>query len=226
MFTPDRDRVAVLVDRMAAGDIAAVVPFIAEFGDALARVVRRQLGSYGRHDVLADRAQIDELVQEAALVIFDRAGAWSRDGGAAPWTWAERAIHQRVIEHLGHPSVEFDPVHHEPALHPDRAGGPAPVSAAAGDVDFDDLAARIPEIGLLNEAIDAVGSARDRQVHIQYRVQKVLGDPSPAHTVAGEFGLEPDNVRQIDRRMRVKVHQLIEDDPRYAGLADLGWWAA
>jgi hypothetical protein len=55
-------------------------------------------------------------------------------------------------------------------------------------------------------------------------VQKHLGDPSPAHTVARETGLRPDNVRQIDRRLRVRLQQLAARDATFAPLVGLGWF--
>ncbi len=61
---------------------------------------------------------------------------------------------------------------------------------------------------------------------MQYRIQKSLGDHSPAHTVGAEFGLSPDHVRQIDRRMRVRLSRLIDQDPRFAPLAELRWLVA
>ena len=88
------------------------------------------------------------------------------------------------------------------------------------------LAAAIDEIGLLMEAVDRVGSPRDADVHLEYGVQKHSGDPSPAITVAQIFSLTPASVRQIDRRMRVKLASLAANEARYAALAELAWFAA
>ena len=92
----EKERLSELVRLLAAGEASALVPFLDEFGSRLAGTVRRQLRSLHREDVAADRTQIDALVREAALVILDHVDSWSPDG-APPWTWAERAIRQRVV---------------------------------------------------------------------------------------------------------------------------------
>jgi hypothetical protein len=61
---------------------------------------------------------------------------------------------------------------------------------------------------------------------LEYRIQRALGDPSPAHVVAREFGLTPANVRQIDCRMRKRVAALISSTPRFATLREVRWFAA
>ena len=116
----------------------------------------------------------------------------------------------------------------------DGAAEPADVTAPDlvvlraddGGDELQRLARREPVVALLWTAIGAVASPRDRRVHIQYRLQKGMGDRSPAHTVAAEFGLQPDNVRQIDHRVRRKVRALIERDEVFAPLRDLYWLAA
>jgi DNA-directed RNA polymerase specialized sigma24 family protein len=217
MTETDRARLAELMARFADGDLGALVPFIHTFGGALARVIRRHLSDLGRWDVAGDRHQVDELVQECALELAERAGAWD-PAGALPWVWADRAIRQIIIRYVGHPSVEFDPHRHDEV--------DVTMCEAAIEVKFEDLVRRHPELDLLLQAIAQVGSDRDRAVHLQYRIQKGLGDMSPAHTVGAEFGLAPDHVRQIDRRMRVRLAQLIERDPQYAPLAELRWLVA
>lgn len=243
MVPIDRDEVARLMAQMAAGDPAAVFALITSFGGRLAGVVRRQLFAFGRRDVAADPHDVDYLVQSAALVLFDRAASWSPDG-ALPWTWAERAIRAEIVAYLGHPSVELDPERLDgSARHDASAGAPggggrlaevsgdgsgslsAPRPGAAA-VEFEDLVARLPTVALLDQAIEAVANERDRRVHLEYRIQKRSGDASPAHTVAAEFGLSPENVRQIDSRVRRRLRALVATDPRYADLRDLRWLAA
>jgi hypothetical protein len=68
-----------------------------------------------------------------------------------------------------------------------------------------------------------VGSERDATVHLEYRVQKALGDPSPSHTVADMVGLQAANNRQIDNRMRKKVAELVQLDDRFGPLKELAW---
>jgi hypothetical protein len=221
--TIDRERVAELMRRLADDDLGAIVPFIKEFGGCLAGPVRRTLRGFGRHDVLADRRRVDELVQEAAFVIAGKAAAWSPDG-ALPWTWAERAIRQAVVAELGHPTVELLPERFDTLVTEGAGAGSTPADEA--DVDFSELARRVPELGLLEVAIGVVGTARDQQVHVQYRVQKAMGDPSPAVTVGEQFGLRAEHVRQIDRRMRLRLQALVDGDERYAAIGELRWLVA
>ncbi|NIR35921.1 MAG: hypothetical protein GWN79_05410, partial [Actinobacteria bacterium] len=48
----------------------------------------------------------------------------------------------------------------------------------------------------------------------------------PAVTVAAQFGVQPDNVRQICRRHGRKVWDLVHTDERFTALRDHGWFAA
>jgi hypothetical protein len=230
---PEPPPMAGLMAAMAAGDGGALFAFVAAFGDHLARVVRRHLFELGRREVGHDESSLDFLVQSAALAIFDRAAGWSPEG-APPWVWADRAIRAEVVAFVGHPSVEFDAGAHDAGACTGSVAGQAAISRAAGGdggapsgrEDFDAMAERFLQVALLRDAIARVGSPRDQAVHIQYRIQKRSGDTSPAHTVAAEFGLAPDNVRQIDHRMRRKLRCLIDAEERYDSLRTLGWLAA
>jgi hypothetical protein len=74
--------------------------------------------------------------------------------------------------------------------------------------------------------VRSVGSTRDQDIFIQYRLQKGLGDPSPAHAVAAEFGVSPANVRQIDCRMRRRVAAAVASSPRFESLREVQWFVA
>lgn len=225
MVPTERDEVARLMAQMAAGDPAAVFAFVAAFGGRLAGLVRRQLFSLGRRDVASCRDDVDFLVQSAAFALFDRAPGWSPDG-ALPWVWAERAIRAEVVAYLGHPSVELDPERSPVEATSPNARARSAHPSGRGPGDFDELARRDPTVGLLHEAIAEVANERDRRVHVEYGIQKRSGDASPAHTVAAEFGLSPENVRQIDRRVRRRLQALVATDDRFAGLRTLRWLAA
>ena len=56
---------------MAAGDPAFLFTFTEHFGAALAGHVRRILTEMGRLDVVTDGDEVDGLVQDAALFIYD-----------------------------------------------------------------------------------------------------------------------------------------------------------
>ena len=233
MVPIDRGEVARFMAQMAARDPAALFAFVAAFGSRLAGVVRRQLFAFGRRDVAARSDDVDFLVQSAALVLYDRAASWSPDG-ALPWVWAERAIRAEVVAYLGHPSVELDDERGvtddggaaRRAARAEHPAGRGSVAAGPGPGDFDELAHRDPTVGLLHEAIAEVANERDRRVHVEYRIQKRSGDASPAQTVGTEFGLSPENVRQIDTRVRRRLRALIDADDRYVALRTLRWLAA
>ncbi|MDY7102049.1 MAG: hypothetical protein S0880_12745, partial [Actinomycetota bacterium] len=148
------------------------------------------------------------------------APGWDPDG-ALPWVWGRRALRAAVVSEAGHPSVDLD----DAEAAAECRAGPGAEPVAAAEVSLAELAGRDGRVALLVEAIDLVGSARDAAVHTEFRIQRAAGDPSPSHTVADATRLRPDNVRQIDCRMRRKLRRLVDRDPRYAPLSDLAWLA-
>ncbi|CAN5722272.1 hypothetical protein BH10ACT1_BH10ACT1_29720 [soil metagenome] len=66
-----------------------------------------------------------------------------------------------------------------------------------------------------------MASDRDQVVFLETAIQASMGDRSPAATVARLLGLTPEAVRQQHRRVRLRLQRLAEDDPRFAGLAEL-----
>jgi len=210
--SPNRTELARLMALMAVGDHAALFPFINEFGAELAGTVRRLLVSLNRPDVARNREDVDYLVQSTAFVLFDRSAAWDPQG-ALPWTWAERAIRAEIVRWLGHPAVEWD----------NQTHGTTQVDAVMVTPDLIDLADDHNEVKQLLIALKAIASERDAQVHLEYQVQKALGDRSPANTVGAMFDLSPANVRQVDRRVRQKLSELRANNSAYAVLARLSW---
>jgi hypothetical protein len=211
--TLDPDELAA---RMAAmvDDVAMVVPFVEVYGDRLAGAVSARLRALGRGDLIRDRDEMHSLVWDVALLIQQRAGAW-RPGGALPWTWARLAIDKLVADHIGHARADVDFDTFEPRPVATGPGGSA-------DVDLGDLTH--PVAILLRQALDTIVLRdRDRRVHEQYRQQTGDGDPSPAHTVAAQFGIRAELVRQIDRRTRAKLAALAAGDDKFAPLRDLPW---
>lgn len=221
----ERAHLEQLMAAMAAGDRAAALTLVDDFGHQLATAVRRHLRGLHRDDVAQDRDEVHSLVIDVALLIADRAASWS-PGGALPWTWADRAIRSLVATHVGHARADIDPEQLERAL---RVVEPVPELPAAGE-PLDQLAVlaeRDERIALLREAIaHATTNERDAAVHVEYHVQQCNGDPSPAKTVGALFGLTPANVRQINRRVRARLRHLVEHEPRYAPLRDLPWVGA
>ena len=185
------------MEAMAAGDRMALFEFVDTFRLELASTVRGIVASLHRHDVARRPADIDFLVMSAALVIYDRADGWAADG-ALPWSWAYRPIRAEVVAWLGHPRVELLPDCHDTVR-------PADLTASGSDVDLRKLAEEHEPIRRWLAKLLDVPSERDRAVHTEYQIQKLLGDRSPAHTVADMFNLTPANVRQIDLRVRRRL---------------------
>lgn len=202
---------------LAGGDIAALWALANEFNTELRSVARRRLLAIGRTDLAADEDLLAGLVLDIGFLFIGT--SWSADGGALPWVWAANAINKVVSDTAGHRAISFDA---DIAL---REAPSEPLIGTDSDVDLGQLAERRPIVRLLTDAIREVASDRDRQVHIAYRMQHADGDPSPANTVASEFGLGAANVRQIDKRTRAKLAALASTDPNYAPLEELAWLA-
>jgi len=218
----ERARLREVMAGMAAGDAAMLVAFVDQFGTPLRSLVRRTVFSFGRRDMLVDPADVTDLVTTAALEIFDRAPAWKPDG-APPWVWAERAIRSALAASVGHAHVDLaiDQLDQHPVQLP-----------LSRDLDGDakrvlrHLAQVEPRAGLWWHAVGTITSDRNRRVYFEFELQKALGDRSPAHTVGEMLGLRPANVRQIARRVRVRLADRIKTDAHLAPLRDLRWFAA
>jgi hypothetical protein len=176
--------------------------------------VRDHLADLGVPD--PDREEVDELVLDVCMMLAEVAGAWRADGGASPWQWAWHRVRNLVSAKVGQ---------HADPLDDGILGWEAPPDAPGDEEDLDlvfgRLAAVLPAVALVREGLTAVASARDRQILLEVGVQAVLGDPSPAVTVANQRGLSPDAVRQAVSRTRRRLRHLAEDDERFAPLADL-----
>ncbi len=219
MKRDQRQRVVELMAAMAGGDGRAVFALVDEFGDGLRSGVRGQLRAYGRADLLRDPDEVAHLVLTAAFEIHDRAASW-QPAGAPPWVWAASAIRAAIALEIGHPCADVDP---DRLLEADAVDL---VADQVDDVDLDALAGREPRFDLFRRAVQASTTHRDQAVVEQYLVQQALGDPSPSHTVAAEFELNPACVRQVVARARRRVRALQAADERYRDLSDDGWLAA
>ena len=193
------EAVAPLMAAMAEGSPDALFELIDRFRPELERVVGGILSSLHRSDVARSPSEVASLVVSAGFVLFARAPGWRSDG-ALPWVWAYRSIRQAIVADIGHPSVEFDPARFEEPSAPVQ-------SAREHGIDLIDLSERHDGIAAWVAAVEDVANERDQGVHLEYQMQKRLGDPSPAITVADMFKLSPDNVRQIDRRVRQRLER-------------------
>jgi hypothetical protein len=219
----DRDRFARLVElmaTMASGRIAAAFELRDEFGGSLRRAVRRALRA---RNVELPAAEVEELVDDVALVLFEHAAAWRPEGGALPWVWAQHRIANAVDRHLGSFADELDEerLTRWEAGRLDRAGGAGPCDEEASFDLLVSMAERDPRIGALAEALRQVATPRDRELWLEMRVQEVLGDPAPAASVGRGHGVSAAAVRQQRHRVGVRLRDLASQDDRYASLASL-----
>lgn len=217
MSDPD-DPLESLMARMAAGELAALWEFHELFEPRLRGVVLGNVRTMGRRDVAADTGRIDALVADAATVIFHRAGGW-KPGGAKPWNWAGRAIRSMIAADIGHRSVELG---HDDTLEGEVNDTPA----GAADLTVERFVSLDPSHALFGEAYAAVSSDRDQLAAWLFRVQKVNGDPSPAHTVADEFGVSAAHARKIHERHFSRVRALVWAEHRYEPLRSWRWFEA
>jgi hypothetical protein len=216
MERAERDaRLRAVMAAMAAGDRGATFDLYAEFGGPIRAAVRRLLRRLGVDS--AAQEDLDGLVIDACLELQGCAEAWDPEGGALPWVWAERRLLAVVSRWVGQ---------HADALE-DRGEViermVASVAGASSEPTAIEVLARLddPTCVLLREALDAVASVRDRTIVLEVGLQRSLGDTSPAVTVGPDVGLKPDAVRQVLRRVRVRLSALAEKEPRYAPLIDL-----
>lgn len=212
-------RVTELMAAMAAGQVAAAFDLAHEFQGPLRGAVRRVLSARGRDLPLGE---VDEIVHDVALALFDHAAAWSPDGGAMPWVWAERRVGNVVDRHLGHFTVELD------ADRLDQGAGAqdhVPVAGALGEPTslavLLALAADDDRARALVEALEAVASPRDQELWLEMLVQEDMGDRAPATSVGPRFGLSAEAARQQKRRVGSRLGRLARTDPRFAPVAAL-----
>lgn len=219
----DRDRVAELMAALAAGDAAAAVTLAHEFGGPISARLRRHLARLAARQVARD--DLGGLLLDACLELRDCAGAWDPAHGVLPWVWADRRLFALCSRFVGQHADALDDA--TPRVVAVGATGVVvdggqgtSVEAAPLDV-LATLAVTRDDAALVYDALERVGSPRDRDLLLEYTLQQAAGDPSPAVTVARQFGLQAPTVRQAVRRMRVNLRALAERDERFAPLTDL-----
>lgn len=212
------ERVTTLMADMAHGDAAAAFALQAEFAPQLAAAVRRVLNGRG---VELGRSELDEVVADVVLELFDHAAAWRPEGGALPWVWAQLRVANVVDRHLGHfTAAQDDEV--EPAEAASSAGGGAD---AVEELPSLELLARLADrdhrLRLLCEGLAAVASLRDGELFLEMLVQEWLGDRAPATSVGPRFAMSAEAARQQRRRVTRRLRRLAATDQRFAELIQL-----
>jgi hypothetical protein len=114
---------------------------------------------------------------------------------------------------------------HADALDEALLDAEAPPASPGDEPDVVEVLAELAEgsetVALVRDGLDAVASPRDGAILLEFGVQAILGDPSPAVTVATLRGMTPEAVRQVVSRTRRRLRTLAEDDARFAPLAEL-----
>jgi hypothetical protein len=207
------ERLVAIMAGVAERDRAAVVMLYTEFGDVIAGVMRRHLGRLRVTGV--DPDELHGLVLDACLELYDCGGAWRPDAGVAPWTWAERRLAGVASSWVGQHADELD----------DRSTHlPAPRARSGREAEALDVldGAGDPMCRLLRRAFDDAGvSARDRSLLLEMQLQRSLGDPSPAETVASLHDLSAAAVRQAVKRAKDRLRRLVSTSPHYEPLRDI-----
>lgn len=214
--TVDPLPVAEIMARMAAGDRAAVFALNEHHGHRIAGAVRRHLRDCGVDRVTPE--DLRGLVLDSCMELLAVAHAWD-PAGAQPWHWAWGRIRGVVAGWVGTHADSYE------ALRADvdvEAPPPAPSTEDSLAEAFARLVEGDPLVRLVAEAAQA---ARVDDIALvcllDYRVQQDQGDPSPAHTLAARYGVEPDTLRQRISRGRRRIRAVVHSDPRYAAIADL-----
>jgi hypothetical protein len=209
------ERVVAIMAAMAAGERAAVFRLYAEFGGHLGATMRWELRRLGVEYTSPE--ELDGMVIDACLELFECGAAWDPDWGVLPWTWAERRLRGIASAWVGQHADEID------VEGMDRSAA-TPLPAQAGDeVDLDVLARLAgyhAGAALVLDALARVATARDQAIVLEFQSQKVAGDPSPARTVAGRHHVSPEVVRQVVCRVRARLARLAVTDERNAPLVE------
>lgn len=214
----DGDLVAIM-ERLGAGDEAAVVTLYERYGGPIAAAVQRVARQRRR---TLDRDDLDGMVFEVCDELATIAHRWSPDGGALPWVWARHRVANVVDRVLGQ---WCEPLDDQRALTAEVVAAPVPVTGRTRASMLDALGSLVPDLAsarLLAEALDHERiSARDRELWLEYAFEKHSGNASPAATVAPVFGMKEVSVRQAARRARQRLVHLAASNERFAPLADL-----
>jgi hypothetical protein len=208
------ERLVEVMARMAGGDRAAVFTLYIEYGDHVAALMRREVRRLGVQHVEPD--ELDGLVLDGCLALFDSAGSWDPEGGALPWNWAVRRLAAIAQKWVGQHADTLD--RDVVAAEQLRALGDEPEGLEV----FERLAPCHDGCALLIEAFDhGRVRPRDRAILLEVKLQTEAGDPSPSITVARVYGLKPDAVRQIVKRTLDRLRAVAAREPRFAGLIEL-----
>ena len=201
---------------MATGDPKAVFWLYAEFGGQIGAALRRELRRLGVERVPPE--ELDGMVIDACLELFDCGAAWNPAGGALPWTWAGRRLRRIASAWVGQYADELD------VERIDTGAGDPPPAVASDEAELDvlaHLAENHAGCALVLAALKQVATRRDRAIVLEVQVQMAGGDPSPALTVARRHGVTPEVVRQVVCRVRTRLARLASHEDRFGPLAGL-----
>lgn len=211
----DNERVAELMAAMGEGDTDAIFEFYVEFGHHIEAVVHL-VARKRRASLRAEDAEA--LTMDVAIDLAGRAASWRADG-AAPWRWAHHRIANAVDGHVGQWATSLDGGSTSVELE-----APATGLGAAEPPMLDvvaEMADRYPLIALLVEGVERVAPEADRGLFFDYLAEIGGGGSAHAEVVGRLHDLSSQVVRKRMSRLRAKLRNLAESDPRFAPLKDL-----
>lgn len=201
MDAPSWEILVRIMGQMAAGDKAAVFVLYEEFGAPIAATIRRLAGGMGTR---LTAEEVDELVLEACIALIDASPSWDPNGGALPWTWAERRLRHIVAVRIG---IHADSLDGRLERGLDIASDDAEATVEPPARDDDPLATLTVmaetngEVREFLLALVEVATVRDQRIFLEVRIQSSLGDRAPADTVGRMIGMKPATVRQVVKRV-------------------------
>lgn len=199
-----RARLADIMSAMAGGDDAMIVALMHEFRPELERAVRFHARNVSSRPITS--ADVNSLVADYAMTISDVAHSWRADGGSLPWTYATARLRQVTLDFLVAPDVDLGFVGDDIADE-----GSVVLGGLADEGEhFETLVEMSESVPGLDEIVTRLAGASGRHVEIAltYRLQQLQGDEHASANVAEWFQTNPDNVRQITRRVFARLDDL------------------
>ena len=197
---------AGLVGRVVAGESEAVVEFVEMARPKVRSIQRRALRDSGSSGIWVSDEQMTDMVEDGVLDLLERLHGWRADGGAAPWNWASKRLRAIAFESLGQFSTSLDEAEQEL----DAPGFGDAVTITTGPLDVAELSRRIPVAERLADALAETGrSDRDIDIWWEVALERAVGNPRAAVTVATSRGLGHDCVRQATCRVQRHVRHVI-----------------
>lgn len=214
---PTRPDLGWIMDGVRAGDTAAISQLF-EVASGPVRSMVRSIVRSGSIDIDGDR--LEDIVRDYIVELIRLAPGWKADGGAAPWTWAEKQLRPMVFASIG---PFADPL--EEHLEAEALSAPRPNDEQQLDDVLEIIGRSHPLAAALSAALRSV-KPRDRRVWLEYMVERAHGNRAASEAVAARHEITPANVRKICSRVRERLRQAVAEREDLAALAAIPALAA